>query len=62
LTATFDSVGIWRIPPESWAAATLNGTSANPTTNFTKPLGNALGDAVLIGIAVCAVAANAWGA
>lgn len=58
LTATFDSVGIWRIPPESWAAATLNGTSANPTTNFTKPLGNALGDAVLIGIAVCAVAAN----
>jgi len=38
--------------------ATLNGTSANPTTNFTKPLGHALGDAVLIGIAIGAVAAN----
>lgn len=38
--------------------ATLHGTSANPTTNFTAPLGHALGDAVLIGIAVGAVAAN----
>jgi purine-cytosine permease-like protein len=38
--------------------ATLNGTSANPTTNFTKPLGHALADAVLIGIAIGAVAAN----
>ena len=38
--------------------ATLNGTSANPTTNFTAPLGHALGDAVLIGIAIGAVAAN----
>ena len=38
--------------------ATLNGTSANPTTNFTHPLGHALGDAVLIGIAIGAVAAN----
>ena len=37
---------------------TLNGTSANPTTNFTKPLGHALADAVLIGIAIGAVAAN----
>ncbi len=38
--------------------ATLNGTSANPTTNFTRPLGHALGDAVLIGIALGAGAAN----
>ena len=37
---------------------TLNGTSSNPTTNFTAPLGHALGDAVLIGIAIGAVAAN----
>src|SRR5437763_1282601 len=37
---------------------TLHGTSVNPTTNFTSPLGHALGDAVLIGIAVGAVAAN----
>ncbi|MEN3342366.1 MAG: hypothetical protein V7644_1770 [Actinomycetota bacterium] len=38
--------------------ATLHGTSANPTTNFTAPLGHALGDAVLVGIAIGAVAAN----
>ena len=38
--------------------ATLHGSSANPTTNFTAPLGHALGDAVLIGIAFGAVAAN----
>jgi purine-cytosine permease-like protein len=38
--------------------ATLHGSSANPTTNFTHPLGHALGDAVLIGITVGAVAAN----
>ena len=38
--------------------ATLHGTSANPTTNFTAPLGHVLGDAVLIGIAIGAVAAN----
>ena len=38
--------------------ATLRGTSANPTTNFTAPLGTVLGDAVLVGIAVGAVAAN----
>jgi purine-cytosine permease-like protein len=38
--------------------ATLHGTSANPTTNFTSPLGHALGDAVLVGIAIGAVAAN----
>ena len=38
--------------------ATLNGTSSNPTTNFTSPLGHALGDAVLIGIAIGAVSAN----
>jgi nucleobase:cation symporter-1, NCS1 family len=37
---------------------TLHGASANPTTNFTKPLGHALGDAVLIGITIGAVAAN----
>jgi nucleobase:cation symporter-1, NCS1 family len=37
---------------------TLHGTSANPTTNFTQPLGHALGDAVLIGITIGAVAAN----
>ena len=37
---------------------TLHGTSANPTTNFTDPLGHALGDAVLIGITIGAVAAN----
>ena len=37
---------------------TLHGTSANPATNFTYPLGHALGDAALIGIAVGAVAAN----
>lgn len=37
---------------------TLHGSSANPTTNFTAPLGHALGDAVLIGIAIGAVAAN----
>ena len=37
---------------------TLHGTSENPTTNFTSPLGHALGDAVLIGITVGAVAAN----
>src|SRR5918911_1273907 len=37
---------------------TLHGTSANPTTNFTQPLGHVLGDAVLIGIAIGAVAAN----
>ena len=37
---------------------TLHGTSSNPTTNFTSPLGHALGDAVLIGIAIGAVAAN----
>jgi nucleobase:cation symporter-1, NCS1 family len=38
--------------------ATLNGTSANPTTNFTSPLGHTLADAVLVGIAIGAVAAN----
>ncbi len=38
--------------------ATLHGTNANPTTNFTHPLGHALGDAVLIGITIGAVAAN----
>ena len=38
--------------------ATLHGTSSNPTTNFTHPLGHALGDAVLVGIAIGAVAAN----
>jgi NCS1 family nucleobase:cation symporter-1 len=38
--------------------ATLHGTSDNPTSNFTQPLGHALGDAVLIGIAIGAVAAN----
>jgi len=38
--------------------ATLHGASANPTTNFTAPLGHVLGDAVLIGITVGAVAAN----
>jgi nucleobase:cation symporter-1, NCS1 family len=38
--------------------ATLHGASANPTTNFTAPLGHALGDAVLVGITVGAVAAN----
>jgi purine-cytosine permease-like protein len=37
---------------------TLHGTNANPTTNFTHPLGHALGDAVLIGITIGAVAAN----
>ena len=37
---------------------TLHGSSANPTTNFTQPLGHALGDAVLIGITIGAVAAN----
>jgi nucleobase:cation symporter-1, NCS1 family len=37
---------------------TLHGASANPTTNFTNPLGHALGDAVLIGITIGAVAAN----
>jgi nucleobase:cation symporter-1, NCS1 family len=37
---------------------TLHGTSANPTTNFTDPLGHVLGDAVLVGIAIGAVAAN----
>jgi nucleobase:cation symporter-1, NCS1 family len=37
---------------------TLHGASANPTTNFTAPLGHALGDAVLIGITIGAVAAN----
>jgi len=37
---------------------TLHGTSENPTTNFTSPLGHVLGDAVLIGITVGAVAAN----
>ena len=38
--------------------ATLNGNSANPTTNFTSPLGHTLADAVLVGIAIGAVAAN----
>src|SRR5438067_286388 len=38
--------------------ATLHGSSANPTTNFTAPLGHALADAVLVGIAIGAVAAN----
>ena len=38
--------------------ATLHGTSANPTANFTSPLGRVLGDAVLIGITIGAVAAN----
>jgi nucleobase:cation symporter-1, NCS1 family len=38
--------------------ATLHGASANPTTNFTGPLGRVLGDAVLIGITIGAVAAN----
>ena len=38
--------------------ATLHGTSANPTTNFTAPLGHTLGDAVLIAITVGAIAAN----
>jgi len=38
--------------------ATLHGTSSNPTANFTAPLGHALADAVLVGIAVGAVAAN----
>jgi purine-cytosine permease-like protein len=38
--------------------ATLHGASTNPTTNFTSPLGQVLGDAVLIGITVGAVAAN----
>jgi NCS1 nucleoside transporter family len=37
---------------------TLHGTSSNPTTNFTDPLGTVLGDAVLIGITIGAVAAN----
>ena len=37
---------------------TLHGSSGNPTTNFTSPLGHALGDAVLIGITIGAVAAN----
>jgi NCS1 family nucleobase:cation symporter-1 len=37
---------------------TLHGTSSNPTTNFTQPLGHALGDAVLVGITIGAVAAN----
>jgi NCS1 family nucleobase:cation symporter-1 len=37
---------------------TLHGASSNPTTNFTQPLGHALGDAVLIGITIGAVAAN----
>src|SRR5437764_3201286 len=37
---------------------TLHGTSSNPTTNFTSPLGHALGDAVLIGLTIGAAAAN----
>jgi nucleobase:cation symporter-1, NCS1 family len=37
---------------------TLHGSNSNPTTNFTHPLGHALGDAVLIGITIGAVAAN----
>ncbi len=40
------------------ASATLGGTNANPTTNFTEPLGTFLGDAVLIGVAIGAVSAN----
>jgi purine-cytosine permease-like protein len=40
------------------AVGTLHGSSANPTTNFTAPLGHALADAVLIGITIGAVAAN----
>jgi purine-cytosine permease-like protein len=38
--------------------ATLHGTNSNPTTNFTDPLGHALGDAVLVGITIGAIAAN----
>jgi NCS1 family nucleobase:cation symporter-1 len=40
------------------ASATLAGTNANPTTNFTDPLGTFLGDAVLIGVTIGAVSAN----
>jgi NCS1 family nucleobase:cation symporter-1 len=40
------------------ASATLAGTNANPTTNFTDPLGTVLGDAVLIGVTIGAVSAN----
>ena len=40
------------------ASATLGGTNANPTTNFTDPLGTFLGDLVLVGVAVGAVSAN----
>src|SRR4051794_14222144 len=40
------------------ASATLLGTNANPTTNFTDPLGTFLGDAVLIGVTIGAVSAN----
>src|SRR5262249_43322871 len=40
------------------ASATLAGTNANPTTNFTDPLGTFLGDLVLIGVTIGAVSAN----
>src|SRR3954447_927269 len=40
------------------ASATLAGTNANPTTNFTDPLGTFLGDAVLVGVTIGAVSAN----
>jgi NCS1 nucleoside transporter family len=40
------------------ASATLGGTNANPTTNFTDPLGTFLGDLVLVGVTIGAVSAN----
>jgi purine-cytosine permease-like protein len=40
------------------ASATLGGANANPTTNFTDPLGTFLADLVLVGVTIGAVSAN----